>query len=400
VGLRPGGLRTGGRRITVPDPHEDFAANPVELFFDLAFVFAYSQLVSRVVSDPSADGLAEAGLLFLLLWLPWTQFAWSLNAVSAHSRPVQVVVLIATAASVPMAASVSSALEGAGPAFAIPLTIILGTGLAVMVAGYETGSAEFMSSVRYSIPNMVTMALLVVGAFAEGELRTALWVAAVVAVLLGTVRAGSGDWVVRPRHFAERHGLIVIIALGEVVVATALPLVLGLEEGEGIPARSYASLAAAGAFACLLWWCYFDRPQPAFEHGLAALHGRARGRYARDVYTYLHAPIVAGIIVAAAALEEITLHPDDELPLEFRLMLFAGLLLFAGGIEGAAYRAHRLVPPERAVALVVIAAVTLPALSVAGLALLVVVDAILLVAVVAEHVRKERATAARAGAVS
>jgi hypothetical protein len=81
-------------------------------------------------------------------------------------------------------------------------------------------------------------------------------------------------------------------------------------------------------------------------------------------------------------------------------MLFAGLLLFAGGIEGAAYRAHRLVPPERAVALVVIAAVTLPALSVAGLALLVVVDAILLVAVVAEHVRKERATAARAGAVS
>ena len=353
-------------------------------------MFAFSQLVGRVVSDPSADGLAETGLLFLLLWLPWTQFTWSLNAVSAHARPVQVIVLVATAASVPMAASVSSALEDAGPAFAIPLVVILGTGLAVMVAGYEVGSAEFMSSVRYSIPNLIAMMLLVGGAFVDEGLRTVLWVAAMAAVLFATVRAGSGDWVVRPRHFAERHGLIVIIALGEVIVATALPLVIGLEEGEGIPARSYVSLGAAGVFACLFWWAYFDRPRAAFEHALELRHGRERGRLARDVYTYLHAPIVAGIIVAAAALEEITLHPDDELPVEFRLMLFVGLALFAAGIEGAAFRAHHVIPPERAVAIVVMAAIILPALSVTGLALLIVVDAVLLVALVTEHLRKER----------
>ena len=95
--------------IELPHPDEDFTANPVELFFDLAFVFAWSQLVGRLVHDPNAEGIAKTGLLFLVLWLPWTQFTWAANATSGHTRQVQSVVLVATAASVPMAAAVTTA---------------------------------------------------------------------------------------------------------------------------------------------------------------------------------------------------------------------------------------------------------------------------------------------------
>ncbi len=114
-----------------------------------------------------------------------------------------------------------------------------------------------------------------------------------------------------------------------------------------------------------------------------------RGQFARDVYTYAHAPIVAGVIVAAAALEEITLHPADTLPFEFRGMLVLGLVLYLVGIESGVYRAYHVVPPERFVLLVVIAALVLPDIGVSGLVLLILVDAAILVALAGEHYRVE-----------
>ena len=129
-------------------------------------------------------------------------------------------------------------------------------------------------------------------------------------VTYGTIRAGSSEWLVRPGHFAERHGLIVIVALGEVIVALGIPVVAALEESAALPLETIAALVAAGTFAGLLWWAYFDRPLPALEHRHEATEDVIqRGRFARDVYTYAHLPIVAGIILCAAALEEITLHP-------------------------------------------------------------------------------------------
>ena len=383
--------------ISVPDPEEDFSANPVELFFDLAFVFAFSQLVGWLVHHPDAEGIAKAALLFLMLWLPWSQFAWSANAVSGNARPVQAILLIATAASVPMAASVSTAFGDGGPSFAISLVVIQTMGLAMLVIGYETGSSEFYSAVRYTLPTVATMVLIVVGAFLDEDPRIALWIVSLVVFIAGTVRAGRGNWVIRPGHFAERHGLILIVALGEVIVALAIPVLSGLEEADGIPGDTLAALAAAAVFAALLWWAYFDRPQALFEHRLGDTDPADRGRFARDVYTYLHAPIVAGVILSAAALEEITLHPGDELPQEFRLMFLIGLLLFVGGIEGAVKRVFHIIPPERAVGMLVLALVLLFGGNVSGGVLLTVIDAVILAALVAEGWRLEgaRATTAR-----
>ena len=374
----------------MPDPDQDFAANPVELFFDLAFVFAFAQLVGALVADPTLSGVAESALLFLMLWLPWIQFTWSANATSGNSRPVQLVFLVATAASVPMAASISTAFGPGGPAFALSLVVIYAMGLVLLVLGYDDDSSEFGSAVRYALPNTVSIALLAAGGLTDTPLRTGLWIAGLLVFVLSTLRAGRGEWVVRPGHFAERHGLIIIVALGEVIVAIATPVLSGLEEGVGLSGEVLASLSAAGVFAGLLWFGYFDRPQKSFEFRTASLPRSERGRFVRDVYTYIHALITAGIVLAAAALEEITLHPGDQLHSEYRWMLFAGLTLYLGGIDLAVLRAFRRFAWERYAAAVVVAALVLPPLDVSGLTLLVAVDITLFVMLVAEHLRLER----------
>lgn len=377
------------RGIEVPEREEDFTADPVEIFFDLAFVFAFAQIVHMLVVHPDWEHVGKAGLIFLLLWLPWTQFTWSANAVPGNQRSVRVAFLVATAASVPMAAAVETAFDGSGPLFAIPLAVIFLMALAVMVTAHETGSPEYVSALRYSIPNMIAMAVLVVGGFVDGTARYVAWIIAVLIVVWTTVHAGKGDWVMRPGHFAERHGLIIIVALGEVIVALGNAVVDPLSEGKGFPATSVIALAATGAAAGLLWWSYFDRVQPALEHRAEALDGGERAAFARDAYTYSHMPIVAGVILIAVGLEDAALHPNDPLPLEFRMMLLGGIALFVFGIAAGVYRAFRVVPLERVVGVAIIAAFLALAGSLDAVWLIVIVVAFALAGLIAEHYRIE-----------
>lgn len=377
------------RGVDLPDPTEDFTAHPVELFFDLAFVFAFAQLVGKLVRNPTFQGVAESALIFFLLWLPWSQFTWTANATSANRRPIQLVFLVATALSVPMAASVSTAFGAGGLAFSVSLGAIYGLGLVLLVLGYA-GRVEFTSAIRYASPNVVSIVLLVAGGAVDTPARTYLWIGGLLVFVASTVRAGAGSWVVRPAHFAERHGLIIIVALGEVIVAIATPVLSGLEQGVGVSAEVLTSLSAAGVFAGLLWYGYFDRPQRDFERRAGSIDGSQRGQFARDVYTYIHAPITAGVILAAAALEEITLHPLDPLGTEFRWMLWIGLGLYLGGIELAVWRAFRRLAVERNIAAVVVALILLPSFQLSGLALLIAVDVALFVMLLAEHLRLER----------
>ena len=193
----------------------------------------------------------------------------------------------------------------------------------------------------------------------------------------------------RPRHFTERHGLILIVALGEIIAAVAIPVIDAQNLQQGLPGETITSLIFAGLFAVLLWWAYFDRPRKVFEHRLKELHGRKRAIFARDVYTYLHSLIVFGVMVAAAGLEEITLHPSDELPREFRVMFLIGLVIFFVSIELSALRAFHQVPPERAVAIIALAVVVLAGGSLKGIWMLASVDGIILLALVLEAIRLE-----------
>ncbi len=380
------------RGLDVPPTEEDFTADPVELFFDLSYVFAFSQLVYRFVHDPTWPGVGRTVLLFLVMWIPWSQFHWSANAVSGNSRLVRAWFLVGTVAAIPMGASVTTAYADGGPLFALSSAVILAMGLTTMMAGLDRDDPVAASIRAYSVPNWIAMAIIVVASFLPDPWRTGGWTLAVAVVsIIGMRQAGGREWIVRAGHFAERHGLIVIIALGEVVVATALGVaqVMGGDDGATASLASpqtLVTLSAAGVFAGLLWWSYFDRPMPAWEHAADQLDVVPRGRFARDVWSLWHIPIVLGIIMAAAGLEEITLHPDDSLPGAFRLLLAGGLIMFLGGIAGAVWRAFRIVGWERLVATAAIVAIIV-GLDVRGIVLVLLVDAALLVMLVVEASR-------------
>jgi low temperature requirement protein LtrA len=376
--------------IELPPLTEDFTADPVELFFDLAYVFAFSQLVGLLIHDPTWAGVGKAALLFGLLWLPWQQLTWAANAVSGNGRPVRLLFVVATVVSIPMAASTSTAYEGGGPVFAIALTGIMLIGFRMQTLG--AGDDVDYRSVIYGwiAPNAIAIAVLVVGSFYDGTIRILFWLGTAAIVLWAMIRAADGEWLVRPGHFAERHGLIIIIALGEVIVAIGIPVVAALEKGDTLSAATISALLASGGFAGLLWWAYFDRPGPGLEYAASRFDGKAIGRYIRDVYTWAHAPLVAGIILSAAALEEIALHPRDHVELEFRIMLAGGLVLFLIGVFLAVWRAFRAQARERLVGAILIAALVLAGASLEGVLLLTLVVVIMFIVLFVEHRRIEQ----------
>jgi len=386
------------RGLDVPERTEDFTADPVELFFDLAFVFAFSQLVVHLVHHPTWTGAAEAWLLFAMLWMAWSTFTWSANAVSGNARQVRIIFLIATAATLPAAGGVTTAYEGGGAVFAISVSVILAMALAIQLWAFEAGTAERLSVIRYARPNLVAMVLWIAGGFANDEARVVLWLLGLGSILYGTIRARRGTWIIRIGHFAERHGLILIVALGEVVVAIGIGIIDSLAESGSLPNAVVLALIAAGLFASLLWWAYFDRLQPGLEWRGEQLDGQQRGWYAVDVYTYLHAVIVSGVIISAAALEEVILHPSDPIPLAFRVMLAGGLVMFLLGTVACVGRAFRVVVPERIVASVVIVALVAIGGSWSGVVLLSVLDVVLFAVLIAEYLRVERSRSSNASA--
>lgn len=378
------------RNVPIPSREEDFTADPAELFFDLSFVFAFSRLVFHLVHHPTLEGFGEFVLLFTLIWIAWSNFTWSANAVAGNSRFVRAVFMLATAISLPMAASLEAPFGDASIVFAVTVSAILTmpilTGL-VLLAEEE---AVRSSNNRYLLFTLAAIGLVLAGGFTDGGWQLGLWIVSIAVLIVNTIVAGSADWLVRPGHFAERHGLIVIVALGEVLVAIGAPVVETLSDGERLDGNLVAALTASGLLAGLLWWSYFDRALPALEHRHHELSDpNESARFARDVYTYNHFFIVGAILVAAAALEEIMLHPADPLPSSFRWMLFIGISGFLLGVVMSVIRAYWSLAVERLAAVAALAGLIVLSASLAGVWLLIAVDVLLLLVLAVEHYRVE-----------
>jgi low temperature requirement protein LtrA len=175
-----------------------------------------------------------------------------------------------------------------------------------------------------------------------GEIQYWLWGLAVLFDVIAAAVGGREEgWNLHPEHFAERHGLFVIIALGETLIVAAN----GLADASWTR-DSMGVAVLAVATTCGLWWTYFPKSKPALEHAMALRHGSERSMLARDVYSLLHFPMVCGVIAFATATEIVAAHPSEPLAFGGRLTLASGLLLFLGGMAPAMWRATcgRLLP--------------------------------------------------------
>ena len=357
----------------------------VELFFDLVFVYAVTQLTATVLHDLSWTGVGKAALLFWLVWWSWTQFTWTLNLADTEHVWVQLPVLAATAVAFFLAQAVPDAYTSAGGWFAASYVVVRLVGLGLQEWVYLGDREQERALSIWARASLVGLALVLVGGFVGGQARVWLWVGALVADIGAAALAGRGSWQLDPSHFAERHGLIVIIALGESLIAAGVATA-GLDRGPSFAVTT----AGAVVLTCALWWTYFGVLHGALHSAMARQGPDARGQFARDVFSLWHAAVVAGVIGIAVGFEAAIVHPDRTLTSAASLALAFGVVLFLGGMTGAAARSGLgwFVPLRSGVVLVTLAATPVMAMVPApatlwGLALVVSGMA------VAEHRRSE-----------
>jgi low temperature requirement protein LtrA len=353
----------------------------VELFFDLVFVFAVTQVTALTAHHLDAAGVARSGVLFWLIWWAWTQFTWTLSPADTQHPRVQALTLLATGLAFVMAASVSHAFAEQAFWFAIPYVLIrlIGVGLQVRIDHERAGEGVGIS-MAWVYTSVAGLVVVLAGAAASSSIRPWIWLSAIaVDVVAAGVSGKNAVWDLNAAHFSERHGLFVIIALGEslIVAGTAIA-----EE-----ARTADLVLAAGAalvVACLLWWTYFGWLKEAMEEGFEAVAPERLGPTARDAYSLGHFPLICGIIGFAAAVEEIVVHPTDPASGAVVAALAVGIVLFVGSSAFAYWRTTgRLLLPRLAIIAVTAAVVALVA-SAAPVWPLAVVAAGLLAIVVVE----------------
>ena len=314
------------RRLHGP---EEQAVTFVELFFDLVFVFAVTEITALTATHLNWTGVARSILLFWLIWWAWTQFTWTLNPADTTHDLVRIITLVATGVAFIMATSVTRAFGSEAFWFVVPYLVVrlLGLGLQVRIdlerARVERGSVAIWASL-----SLIGLTLVLAGAFVDPPARNWIWLAAIGADLIAAGSGASGDgrdWDIRPAHFSERHGLFVIIALGEslIVAATAV----------SSAERTWALMSdviAALVIVCLLWWTYFGWLKEAAEEDLARAGPTKIGPLARDAYSLGHFPLVCGIVAFSVAVEEIVHHPAHAPSGAVVAALGVGVSLFVG----------------------------------------------------------------------
>ena len=321
----------------------------VELFFDLVFVFALTQVTGLVALGVTAAAVARATLVFWMVWWAWTQFTWALNPADTRGGLVRVATLAASAAAFVMAVGLDEAFGSGGLWFIIPYVAVraVGIGIQLLVAA---GDAEEWASVRrFAAASVAGIVIALAGGAMAPAARPWVWLAAaVVDVATVGVAGRNTGWALRAAPFAERHGLFVIIALGESLVAAG-------SAAAARPLTLETMVVAVGVvvLVCLLWWSYFGWIKEALEARLEAADEVARAVLARDAYSLWHFPVVAGVVGIAVGAEAMVAHPTTPLHVGTLVAFGCGLALFVGGTAAAWWRASGHVLTGRLAALAV-----------------------------------------------
>ena len=297
----------------------------LELFFDLVFVFTITQLTAVLSSRPTATGLLHVVVMLILIWWMYGGYAWLTNVLAPDRFAYQALLLGGMASFLVLSLAIPTAFASGGLAFGLAYVVIV-----LVHAGLFTRSRRGESAVailRVAPLNLAAALLLTVAGIAGGTVEAICWALAVAVIFLPSLRPPDPRFQIAPGHFVERHGLVVIVALGESVVAVGIGA-SGSELTAGVVAVAVLGLALT---ACL-WWVYFGEGED--ERALAAMRGasdRERPRLALFGFYHWHLLILLGIIAIASALEPAIAHPADSLSAGHSLALAGGAALFLVG---------------------------------------------------------------------
>jgi low temperature requirement protein LtrA len=296
---------------------------PLELFFDLVFVLGLTQCTALMAAEPTWEGLAKGLLVLGVMWWSWVGYAWLTSVVDPEEGVVRIAMFAAMAAFLVAGLCVPDAFGDAALVFALAYGAMRAAHIALFLLASRDDPLFRRSVVGLSVSTALGVGLLVAAAAADGALQGGLWCLALAIDTIGPFLFGAAGWKLLPHHFAERHALIVIIALGESIVAI----------GAGVTGEVDLGVIAAAvlgtAVAAALWWLYFDVVALVSAKRLAeAPEGKERNEMARDSWSFLHFPMVAGIVLVALGMKKTLGHVEEPLKLVPTAALLGGAALY------------------------------------------------------------------------
>ncbi len=310
--------------MSAPETEDLRRVSALELFFDLVFVFTITQLTTVLANEPTWRGLLQAVLMLGVIWWMYDGYAWLTNAVAPDLLRRRLVLLGGMAGFLVLALATPHAFSGAGEAFGIAYVVIVAIHAGLFIR--ETPEDVTRAILTLAPYNLVTALLVLAGGLAGGTAQYVLWALAFVGEWASAVISETEGYNIAPAHFVERHALVVIVALGESVVAVGIG-------AAGLPIDlELVGVAVLGLLlAACLWWAYFGEGEDAPERALAAAPRNRRPRMALNAFGYAFLPLLFGIIAVAAALKQATGHPFDDLEPARALQLSGGVAAYLLG---------------------------------------------------------------------
>lgn len=324
----------------------------LELFFDLVFVLALTQCTALMVHEDSWAGVGKGLLVLAVMWWSWCGYAWLTSVVDHEEGAVRLVIFAAMAALLVAALCVPGAFASDALLFACAYGVVRAAHIALFTIASRDDDALRRSVSGLAWSTAVGVGLLVLAAFASGTLRTVLWCLAIVLDTGGPYMFGIEGWKLVPEHFAERHGAIIIIALGESIVA------IGAGASASVDAGVVGAAVLGVVVACALWWLYFDVVAIAAERRLVrAGAGRERNAIARDSYSYLHFPMVAGIALIAVGMKQTLAHVSSPLGVVTASAMLGGAAMYLLAHVAFRWRNMHTLPRHRLITALLLAAI-------------------------------------------
>jgi low temperature requirement protein LtrA len=338
---------TTGRERDINESQESLerSVSSLELFFDLTFVFAMSQVTHLMLQDISWQGFGRGVLALLALWWAWVCYAWLTNMFGIARVIHTILIILAMAAMLIAVIALPTAFTTGALVFGLALLAVRLINAGMFIASASRDEAELASAIRRLVPGLLVGPVLIVAAAGVASpYRELLWVAAAVADFGSPLIAGINGLRVVPSYFIERHGAVIIIALGEAIVS------LGGAAAESLHNPGVLGAVVLGVLiSASLWWTYFGLTAGA-EERLRRTPAADRPRLARDAYSYLHLPLVAGIVFFALGARVSVAHIDKPLAPLAALALTGGVALFYAAEVAYRWRDHHQLTLDRLLA--------------------------------------------------